>query len=114
MTEEPQIKKEAMYQMLRESKIKEFNYFREKGKTPDLTNCDFRAIDLQGMNADGLDFTGSYFRNSDLRGIDFSNAKLDGASIHDAKVSGVYFPKDFSSDELTMSIIRGTRLRSGL
>jgi len=114
MTIEPQIKKDAMYQLLRDGKIKEFNQYRKKGKKPDLTHCDFRAIDLQGMNADGLDFSGSYFRNADLRGIDFTKSKLDGASIHDAKISGAYFPKEFSSDELTMSIIRGTRLRSGL
>ena len=113
MSSGPEIKKDAMYQMLREGKIKEFNYFREKGKEPNLTNCDFRAIDLQGLNANGLDLSGCYFRNSDLRGIDFSGAKMDGASIHDAKVSGAYFPADFSSDELTMSIIRGTRLRVG-
>jgi len=114
MSNEPVIKKDAMYQLLRDGKIKEFNYHREKGKTPDLVNCDFRAIDLQGLNADGLDLSGCYFRNSDLRGIDFSKAKMVGASLHDAKVSGVFFPSDFSSDELTMSIIRGTRLRRGL
>jgi len=114
MTSAPEIKKDAMYQLLRDGKIKEFNYHRGKGKKPDLVNCDFRAIDLQGLNAEGLDFSGCYFRNSDLRGIDFSKSKMDGASIHDAKVSGAYFPSDFTSDELTMSIIRGTRLRAGL
>ena len=114
MSNGPVIKKDAMYQLLRDGKIKEFNHYRKKGKIPDLVDCDFRAIDLQGLDADGLDLSGCYFRNSDLRGIDFSNAKLEGASLHDAKVSGAYFPKDFSSDELTMSIIRGTRLRAGL
>lgn len=113
MNSGPQIKKDAMYQLLRDGKIKEFNHYRDKGKEPDLTNCDFRAIDLQGMNADGLDMSGCYFRLADLRGIDFSNTKLEGASIHDAKISGAFFPKEFSSDELTMSLIRGTRLRSG-
>ena len=114
MSNAPEIKKDAMYQLLRDGKIKEFNYHRAKGKVPDLVNCDFRSIDLQGLEVDGLDFTGCYFRHSDLRGIDFSKSILDGASLHDAKVSGAYFPKAFSSDELTMSIIRGTRLRNGL
>lgn len=114
MTDAPEIKKDAMYQLLRDGKIKEFNYHLSKGKEPNLVNCDFRAIDLQGLEAAGLDFTGCYFRHSDLRGIDFSKSKMDGASLHDAKVSGAYFPSAFSSDELTMSIIRGTRLRNGL
>ena len=114
MTDGPEIKKDAMYQLLRDGKVKEFNYHRGKGKVPNLVNCDFRAIDLQGLDADGLDLTGCYFRNSDLRGVDFSNAIMDGASLHDSKVSGAYFPKAFSSDEITMSIIRGTRLRNGL
>lgn len=114
MTNAPEIKKDAMYQLLRDGKIKEFNHYRAKGKESNLVNCDFRSIDLQGLDASELDLTGCYFRHADLRGIDLSNAKMDGASLHDAKVSGVYFPSVFSSDELTMSIIRGTRLRNGL
>lgn len=112
MSDGPQIKKDKMYQLLREGKVKEFNHYLEKGQKCDLTNCDFRAVDLQGLNAAGLDMSGCYFRLADLRGIDFSRTKLDGASIHDAKISGVLFPKEFSSDEITMSLIRGTRLRA--
>jgi len=109
----PEIKKDAMYQLLRDGKIEKFNHYKSKGKECDLTSCDFRALDLQGLDASGLDMSNSYFRHADLRGIDFSAAKLDGASIHDAKISGVYFPDKFSSDEITMSLIRGTRLRAG-
>ncbi len=87
IAKEPEIKKDAMYQLLRDGKIKEFNHYKNKGKTCDLTHCDFRTIDLQG---------------------------LDASSIHDAKISGAYFPNKFSSDEITMSLIRGTRLRSGM
>jgi len=113
MSQAPEIKKNAMYQLLRVGKIKEFNHHKKKGKTCDLTHCDFRAIDLQGLDASGLDMSGCYFRLADLRGIDFSSTKLAGASIHDAKISGTYFPKEFSSDEITMSMIRGTRMREG-
>lgn len=111
MNKGPIIKKDPMYQLLREGKVEEFNRHKQKGHQCDLTNCDFRAIDLTGLDASGLDMSGCYFRLADLRGIDFSHAKLEGASIHDAKISGCYFPKEFSSDELTMSLIRGTRLR---
>jgi uncharacterized protein YjbI with pentapeptide repeats len=113
VAKEPEIKKDPMYQLLREGEIKKFNALKAKGKTCDLTYCDFRGLDLRGLDADGLDFSGSYFRLTDLRGVDFSGAKLDGASVHEAKISGVYFPKELSSDEITMSLIRGTRLRYG-
>ena len=113
MSNGPLIKKDAMYQLLREGKVEAFNKYKSEGKKCDLTNCDFRAIELQGMDASGLDMSGCYFRLADLRGIDFSTTKLDGASIHDAKISGTYFPAEFSSDEITMSMIRGTRMRRG-
>jgi len=109
----PVISKDAMYQLLRDGKIDQFNALKAKGKTCKLTNCDFRAVDLQGLDAEGLDFSHSYFRLADLRGVDFSKANLNGASIHDAKVSGAFFPVELSSDEVTMSIIRGTRMRYG-
>lgn len=107
----PQIKKDPLYQLLREEKVDKFNKYKAAGKKCDLTNADFRGLNLQGLDAKGLDFSGSYFRSADLRGIDFSHTNLEGASIHEAKVSGCYFPKEISSDELTMSIIRGTRIR---
>lgn len=107
----PQIKKDPLYQLLREEKTEEFNKHKAAGKKCDLTNADFRGINLQGLDASGLDFSGCYFRSADLRGIDFTKSKLEGASIHEAKVSGCYFPIEISSDELTMSIIRGTRIR---
>ncbi|MDH5218636.1 MAG: pentapeptide repeat-containing protein [Gammaproteobacteria bacterium] len=107
----PLIKKDPLYQLLREEKIEEFNKHKAAGKKCDLTNADFRGLNLQGLDAKGLDFSGSYFRSTDLRGIDFSQCNLEGASVHEAKVSGCYFPKEISSDEITMSIIRGTRMR---
>ncbi|MDH5544710.1 MAG: pentapeptide repeat-containing protein [Gammaproteobacteria bacterium] len=108
---EPQIKKDPLYLLLREEKIEKFNKYKAAGKTCDLTNCDFRGLNLQGLDASGLDFSGSYFRQADLRGIDFSKSKLEGASIHEAKISGCYFPDKISADEITMSLIRGTRMR---
>jgi len=109
----PQIKNDPMYKLLREGKIEQFNQMKAKGQTCDLTHCDFRGMDLQGLDAAGIDFSGSYFRLADLRGVDFSNSNLEGASIHEAKISGSYFPKELSSDEITMSLIRGTRMRYG-
>ncbi len=113
MNHGPVIKKDPMYLLLREGEIEKFNKYKRAGKRCDLTNCDFRGLELQGLDAEGLDMSGCYFRLADLRGIDFSKTNLEGASIHEAKISGVYFPKELSSDEITMSLIRGTRLRYG-
>lgn len=112
MARKPEIKNDnPQYRMLREGHIKEFNESRARGERTDLTYCDFRGIDLRGIIADGLDLTGCYFRQGDLRGVDFSSAVLEGASIHATKISGTYFPKELSPEEITLSLQHGTRLR---
>ncbi len=111
MSKRPSIKDDPMYQLLRQGKIKEFNRLRAEGRECDLTYADLRGLDLRGMDARGLDFSGSYFRQSDLRGIDFTKSNLEGASINGCKVSGAYFPHCLHADEITMSLVYGTRLR---
>ena len=113
MSEEPTIKDNAMYRLVREGNVETFNSEREKGTQFDLIGADFRGVNLTGINADGLDLSNCYFRQADLRGLDLRGANLDGASIHAARISGVYFPDDFSAEELTMSLLQGTRLRRG-
>jgi len=112
MSETPIIKNDDhMYRLLREGHIKNFNEARAHGENSDLTNCDFRGIDLRGLNAEGLDLSGCYFRQADLRGIDFSNTRLEGASIHATKISGAYFPPQITSEEIILSLVHGTRMR---
>lgn len=108
----PVISDDPIYRLLREGKIDEFNQRVAAGEKVDLTGCDFRHLNLQGINTKGLDFSSSYFRQADLRGVDFSNCdSLEGASIHAAKISGAYFPKEIRADELLLSLEHGTRLR---
>lgn len=102
---------DPLYCMLREGKIDNFNAAIASGQRSDLTNCDFRGISLRGLVADGLDLRGCYFRQADLRGIDFSNTNLEGASINGAKISGTLFPAELSADEITLSLLHGTRMR---
>lgn len=113
MLKKPVDCKDTMYLFLRESKIKEFNTNKAGGKVPNLVDTDMRGLDLRGMDASGLDMSNCYFRQTDLRGIDFSKTKLDGASINGAKISGCLFPKELSAEEITMSLLHGTRLRYG-
>ena len=108
----PKISDDPLYRLLRIGKIDEFNQSIAAGETVDLKGCDFRHINLQQLNADGLDFSDSYFRQSDLRGVDFSKCiNFEGASIHAAKISGARFPREIRSDEILLSLEYGTRLR---
>jgi uncharacterized protein YjbI with pentapeptide repeats len=108
---EPQIKSDPLYLLLRNGEIAEFNRRVAKGEACDLTNGDFRSTDLRKLEAVGLDFSGSYFRQADLRGIDFSQCRLEGASIHGAHIAGVFFPLELSPEEITLSLLYGTRMR---
>jgi len=102
---------DPMYRLLRDGNIEDFNEQKQNGAQFDLTNCDFRSVDLKGLDAAGVDFSGCYFRQADLRGVDFSQSILRGASINGAKVSGVLFPKEISADEIELSLLHGTRMR---
>ena len=108
----PIISDDPIYRLLREGKIDEFNQRISAGEKVDLTGCDFRHLNLQGIITKGLDFSNSYFRQADLRGVDFSDCdSLEGASIHAAKISGAYFPKEIRAEELVLSLEHGVRLR---
>ncbi len=102
---------DPLYQLLRDGNVKAFNAQKSGGAHCDLTAADLRGLDLRGLDAAGLDFSNSYFRQSDLRGIDFSSSCLEGASINGAKISGSYFPRELTADEITLSLMHGTRLR---
>ena len=104
-------KDDPMYQLLLDDKIGEFNDARAAGKTVDLQNAHLRGADLKNLNADGLDLQNAYFRSADLRGVDFRKANLEGASIIEAQVSGCYFPKGLSAEEIRLSLEKGIRLR---
>lgn len=95
MSEPPKIKSDPLYRLLREGRVPSFNEEKARGKTCDLTHCDFRGIDLRELDAAGLDLSHCYFRQTDLRGLDLSKARLEGASIHGARIAGSYFRRKF-------------------
>ena len=102
---------DAMYRLLREGCITEFNVKKASGDKVDLRGCDLRGLDLRGLDADGLDFSDCYFRQADLRSVDFSKARLEGASINAAKISGAYFPLELTASEIELSLLHGSRMR---
>ncbi len=110
----PKLSNDPMYQLLREGKITEFNARFDGGEKPELSNCDFRSVDLRGLEVTDVDFRGSYFRQADLRGLDLSECNLEGASIHGAQISGMLFSKELSAQEILLSHQQGTRMRYGV
>lgn len=108
----PQPNQDPMYRLLKEGKIEEFNRRRAKGEHCDLRNADLRGTDLRDLDAKNLDMSGAYLRHADLRGLDLSETHLEGASINSAKISGTYFPATLSAEEITLSLVHGTRLRN--
>lgn len=107
----PEVNQDQMYQLLRKGKILEFNELKATGEACDLRNGDFRGLDLRGVDARGLDFSNGDFRHADLRGIDFYQSCLDGASLSGAKIAGTYFPPELSAEEVSLSLLHGTRVR---
>ena len=102
---------DTMYQMLREGMVKEFNTRRKAGELCELRGADLRGLDLRNLDAEGLDLRDCYLRHADLRGVDLSRAMLEGASISSAKISGTYFPPELTAEEITLSLVHGTRMR---
>ena len=105
------IPNDAMYRLLREGCITEFNVKKASGETVDRRGCDLRGLDLRGLDTDGLDFRDYYFRQSNLRSVDFRKARLEGASINAAKISSTYFPASLTASEIELSILHGSRMR---
>ncbi|MCP4716475.1 MAG: pentapeptide repeat-containing protein [Deltaproteobacteria bacterium] len=100
-----------MYMLLREGNATEFNKLKQQGHTCDLRGKDFRGLDLRGVDVSEIDFSNSYFRQADLRGLNLSTCKMDGASIHGARISGTFFPRELSAEEIRLSFEHGSRLR---
>lgn len=107
----PQEVNNPLYKLLQSENIKEFNARRAKGETVNLNGALLRGLDLRFMNAAGLDLGNAYMRGADLRGIDFRTANLEGASMAESKISGCYFPKELSPEEIRMSVEKGIRMR---
>ena len=93
MALKPLTYQDPLFQILRDGNVKEFN--RRKGEQQSIatTDCDFRHLDLRGLDASAVDFSNSY-----LRGIDSSQARLEGASLNGARISGALFPAELGAE----------------
>lgn len=107
----PTIKDDNLYDLLRRGEVERFNEARRAGASCDLCGADLRGADLRELDARGLDLGDAYLRQADLRGLDLREARLVGASIYGAKISGAYFPAELPAEEITLSLLHGTRMR---
>ncbi len=103
---------QAALTLVQDEKTKAFNQLVETHQgAVDLSDAHLRSYDLRRFQLTQANLSGAYLRAADLRGLDLSQANLVGASLKDAKVSGTLLPTVFSADEITMSLLHGTRLR---
>jgi uncharacterized protein YjbI with pentapeptide repeats len=107
----PTIKDDTLYDLLCRGEVARFNEARRAGAPCDLSGADLRGADLRELDARGLDLGDAYLRQADLRGLDLRETRLAGASIYGAKISGAYFPAELSAEEITLSLLHGTRMR---
>ncbi|MEA3361475.1 MAG: pentapeptide repeat-containing protein [Thermodesulfobacteriota bacterium] len=112
MEEKEDIRIIPKVELLFEENIKTFNKMVEEGRAPDLRNCNLSNLDLRNAKLNGLDLSGCYLRNTNLRGLDLTRCNLNGASLQGALISGAWFPKNISVDEIRLSVQFGTRLRA--
>ncbi|MCG7930340.1 MAG: pentapeptide repeat-containing protein [Candidatus Thiodiazotropha lotti] len=106
-----ELSQNPMYQLLKHGQVEEFNERRSAGEECSLEGADLRGVDLRALDARGLNMADAYLRHADLRGVDLRQTILEGASINSAKISGTYFPASISAEEITLSLVHGTRLR---
>lgn len=103
---------DPLFQLLRDGNVTEFKRRKGEKQSIAMTDCDFRHLDLRGLDASAVDFSNSYFRGADLRGIDFSKTRLQGASLNGARISGALFPTDLAPEEIAVPVNHGTHLRN--
>ncbi len=111
MAKGPKISQDPMFKLLRDEQIAEFNSKKADGAEINIRGTNLQGLDMRRLDVEGIDFTDCYMRGADLRGLDFTSCRLEGASIRNAKISGVYLPKELTTNEIIMSLNHGTRMR---
>ena len=108
---EPTINADKLHQLLLEGQMDAFNEMRSLADPYSLRGRDLQGVDLRGLNGKNIDLRDCCLKHTDLRDIDLSHANLEGASIHSSKIAGTLFPKALSAEEITLSLLHGTRMR---
>ena len=100
------------FRSLRCGDIDQFHQYIASCEIVDYSNSNLRGTDMRKADLSKVDLTGAYLRDADLRGLDLRQHNLEGCMLLNARISGVYFPKNISPQEIALSHELGTRLRT--
>ena len=87
------LNKEKIIELLKTSKISEFNQLRKKNPKwrPILRNVDLSMVDLGGVDFGNADLEGANLQASNLEKAFLEGANLRGADLHNAMLRRAYF-----------------------
>lgn len=108
----PKFIDDPAYRDLRENDLEHFQQHIAGRSEVDFSNADLRGVDLRHVDVSKLILRDAYLRDADLRGLDLRDLDLEGCSLHGAHISGTYFPANIAAQELTNSVVYGTRIRT--
>lgn len=109
---EPKYLEDQAYRCLRVEDIDGYHLAVINRREVDFSDANLRSVDLRKADLERVVLRGAYLRDADLRGCDLRHMDLEGASLHNAKVAGAYFPENVSPEEIQMSLVHGTRIRT--
>ncbi len=110
--DEPKYLDDEAYRCLRVEDVDGYHLAVINRREVDFSDANLRSVDLREADLERVILRGAYLRDADLRGCDLRHMDLEGASLHNAKVAGAYFPENVSPEEIQMSVVHGTRIRT--
>lgn len=108
----PKFLDDETFKSLRSGEKETFNNLVKNRESIDFSDCDLRATDFRGIDLSKVILKGAYLRDANLRGQDLRQHDLEGCSIFHAHISGVFWPRNLSAEEIRLSLDHGTRMRT--
>ncbi len=108
----PRFLDDPAYRALRVNDVDGFHLAVINRPSVDLSGADLRGVDFRKVDLSRVILRDAYLRDADLRGCDLRHMDLEGASLHGARIAGAYFPANLPPEEIQMSVVYGTRMRT--
>jgi uncharacterized protein YjbI with pentapeptide repeats len=108
----PRFPRDPAFRLLRVGEVDAFHKNIEDRDLVDFAGADLRGTDFRKADLSKVILRNAYMRDADLRGCDLRHLDFQGVSLQNAKISGAYFPENVTADEILMSVLHGTRIRT--
>ena len=108
----PRFPDDPAFKCLRAGDLDGFHRAIAQRATVDFSRTDLRGSDLRKADLSKVILRDAYLRDADLRGCDLREMDLEGVSLQRARISGTYFPRNVTPQEIRMSVRHGTRIRT--